>query len=64
MTTVVGDWNDHETLDIFARIIQGVTDAGYSHKEAEEALNALWSEGYDFEDMEKSVQLLLERLGS
>ena len=53
----------HETLDIFARIMQEVTGAGYSHKEAEEAFNALWSEGYDFEDVEKSVQLLIERLG-
>lgn len=53
----------HETLDIFARIMQEVTGTGYSHKEAEEAFNALWSEGYDFEDVEKSVQLLIERLG-
>ena len=43
--------------------MQGVTSAGYSHKEVEEAFNALWSEGYDFEDVEKSVQLLIDRLG-
>ena len=53
----------HETVDAFARIMQGVTGAGYSHKEAEEAFNALWSEGYDFEDVEKSAQLLVDRLG-
>ena len=43
--------------------MQGVTGAGYSHKEVEEAFNALWSEGYDFEDVEKSIQLLIDRLG-
>ena len=48
---------------MFASILREVVNAGYSRKEAEEAFNALWSEGYDFEDVEQSVKRVLGRLG-
>lgn len=45
-----------------AQIIYGVCQDGYSRKEAEEVFNMMWSEGNDFENIEKAIQQIKERL--